>query len=522
LALRYNGATVRIPRLALAALPAVATMALFCLAACGGHAPSPPVSVSPITPSASAAPLPSASAKTYDVRSFGATGNGTSDDAGAIQRALREAAKVRGTVYLPAGTYLCSTPLTLPDSVRLAGEGDTSWLKGELIFASSDSIEKLRIGAVGRCAVTNADNADGTTFTDCRFHGGGSSAGVNSSVVYLGGPQGNVSHVLFVRCQIERTSYVPPHGVNTYADGVGNTITIHEFCYLPDSGHVEHITFQDCHLGASNGHATGALRMMMEAFTWDNHTGRVYHGWKDLTFDGCTIEASDTGGLDFADKQISPGGQHSSSGVLINGCTFLGAARSNSGYGGLPITYECPTGIVITNNTFYATPHQAIGGSHVGTGVRNAPGLLVQGNIFDMTRSPVGLTHDTGSPCINLVGFGSRVIDNDFVYDAGLGVVIEADVSPAVGNLIEGNTFTDRRSSGGEPTIEFVDDHSAGNHGNHVASNTITNHAAGAAGVIAQTGGGPNYVAGNTFLSAGSTPFVVQSGTLVHTGNQVR
>ncbi len=493
--------------------------ALLGLAACGGRGTSPAASVSPPV---SVAPLPSVSGRLFDVKSYGATGNGTTDDSAAIGRALREAARVGGTVYLPPGTYACSTPVTLPNSVRVLGDGDSSWLKGELVFASSDRIEKLRIGAVGRCAVTNAANADGTTFSDCRFHGGGSTEDENSSVIYLGGNQGNVSRVLFLRCQIERTSYVPPASVSAYANGVGNTITIHEFCYLPHSGHVENITFRDCDLGAFNGHASGALRMILEAYTWDNHTGLVYHGWKGLDFEGCTIEASDTAGLDFADRQVGATGKHSSSGVLITGCTFLGAAKNRgSGYGGLPITYECPTGIVITNNLFYATPQQSIGGSHVGKGVTDAPALLVQGNTFDMTRSPVGLTHETGQPCINLVGYRSRVVDNKFIYDTGLGVVIEADVSPAVGNVVQGNTFTDRRSSGGEPTIEFTDDHGVGNHDNHVTGNTITNRAAGAAGVITQTGGGTNFVQNNTIYSGSATPFVVQSGKIVRSGNVI-
>ncbi len=496
---------------------ALATASLS-LAACGGQAPSPlPSGSSPV----SAAPFPSASGTLFDVKSYGATGNGTSDDSAALQRALSQAAKVGGTVYLPAGTYACSTPVTLPSGVRIRGDGDVSWLKGQMVFASADRVEKLKVGAVGRSAVTNAANASGTVFSDCLFHGGGSTEGVNSSVLYLGGSQGNVSDIVFSRCQVERTSYVPPAGVNAYANGVGNTITIHEFCYLPHGGHVEHITFRDCHLGASNGQAAGALRMMMEAYTWDNNTGRVYHGWKDLTFEGCTIEASDTAGLDFADRVVTASGEHSSSGVLITGCTFLGAAKDPHGYGGSPITYECPTGIVITHNTFYASPQQAIGGSHVGRGVADAPGLLVESNTFDMTRSPVGLKHQAGTPCVNLVGFDSRVVNNTFIYNVGLGVVVEGDESAAAGNVVQGNTFTDQRTTAGEPTIELVDRQGRGCHDNHISANTITNRAAGAAGVIVQTSGGPNFAQGNTIYCGSGVPFVVQSGRLVQSGNQI-
>jgi Pectate lyase superfamily protein/Right handed beta helix region len=519
---RYNGATVRTRSLTLAVLVALSIASLG-FAACGGGAPSPGPTQSAPGSSSPPSPLPSVSGKVFNVTAYGAVGNGTSNASAAVQRALGDAAKVGGTVYLPAGTYACPTPITLPNGVGVRGDGASSWLEGQLVFASADRIQGLKIGAAGAGAVTNAADAAGTTFSDCRLHGGGSEQGVDGSVLYLGGGQGSVHDVTFTHCQIERTSYVPPAGVDAYARGVGNTITIHEFCYLPHSGHVEHITFTDCDLGASNGTASGALRMVLEAFTWDNHTGLVYHGWKDLTFTGCTIEAGDTTGLDFADQLVPSTGRHSSSGVLISGCTFLGAHRNPaSSYTGLPIVYECPTGIVISHNTFYASPHEAIGGSHVGQGVTGAPGLLIEGNTFDMTRSPIGLKHLTGEPCLSLIGFNNRVIGNTFVYDQGLGVLIEGDASPAVGSTIQGNTFTDTRAANGEPTIELTDQQGQGCHDNHIIGNTITNRAAGGAGVIAQTGGGPNFAQGNTIYCGKAAPFVAQSGKLVHNANSVR
>ena len=128
----------------------------------------------------------------------------------------------------------------------------------------------------------------------------------------------------------------------------------------------------------------------------------------------------------------------------------------------------------------------------------------------------------TGEPCISLVGFDNRVVTNTFIYDAGLGVLVEGDVTPAVGSTIQGNTSTDRRGSQGESTIELTDQHGQGCRDNHIVGNTITNRAAGAAGVIAQTGGGPNFAQGNTIYCGSAAPFAVESGTLVHGGNDVR
>ena len=468
---------------------------------------------------------------TVNVRHYGARGDGRHDDSDAMRRAIKAAATRPGsTVYLPRGTYLCRSTTSLSNRVNLRGEGrSASWLRGRLEFGSRSRVSRLKIGDAGSSAVTNRRGASGTTFRACRFHGGGSSEGVNGSVVYLGGSQGSVSDVLFSGCAIERTSYVPPAGVDAFAKNVGNTITIHEFTWRRDTAHVEGITFRDCHLGASNGRETGALRMMLEAYCWDDRTGLVYHGWKDLTLDGCLIEASDNGCLDFADNRLLTGSdppRHASSGVLISGCTLLGAAKHDPyGHGGLPITYECPSGMVIRDNTFYASPHEAIGGSKTLTDT-TAPGLLIEGNTFDMTRNPAGLEHERSEPVISLIGRGSRVLGNTFLYDAGWGVLIKGGgggtVFAASGNLIKGNSFTDTRTTGGEPTIKLADDYGVGCHDNRIVANTIRNRGAGRGGVIYQSSGsGTNYASDNRIDCGSSLPFLVRSGEIRRTGNRV-
>lgn len=77
-----------------------------------------------------------ASPAQFNVRDFGAVGDGVADDSAAIQNAINEAAKSGGVVYLPAGTYLLATVtgsnhvLLQPRSnVTLLGDGDLSVLK---------------------------------------------------------------------------------------------------------------------------------------------------------------------------------------------------------------------------------------------------------------------------------------------------------------------------------------------------------------------------------------------------------
>jgi hypothetical protein len=59
---------------------------------------------------------------TFSVKSFGAKGDGVSDDTAAFQRALNAAAAHHGgTVYAPVGNYRFTGTLTVPNAVALAG-----------------------------------------------------------------------------------------------------------------------------------------------------------------------------------------------------------------------------------------------------------------------------------------------------------------------------------------------------------------------------------------------------------------
>ncbi|MGD9897199.1 MAG: glycosyl hydrolase family 28-related protein [Candidatus Methylacidiphilaceae bacterium] len=67
----------------------------------------------------------------FDVREFGARGDGVSDDSAALRKALAAAEKAGGgIVYLPAGIYAVRESFFLPPKTLLEGDGkDFSWLK---------------------------------------------------------------------------------------------------------------------------------------------------------------------------------------------------------------------------------------------------------------------------------------------------------------------------------------------------------------------------------------------------------
>lgn len=65
----------------------------------------------------------------YNVRDYGATGDGETDDTAAISEAITAAAPTSAptgnTVYFPAGKYVVTSSLVVPPALALQGAGGT-------------------------------------------------------------------------------------------------------------------------------------------------------------------------------------------------------------------------------------------------------------------------------------------------------------------------------------------------------------------------------------------------------------
>jgi hypothetical protein len=115
--------------------------------------------------------------RVYDVRRFGALGDGRTDDTASIRRALAELGKAGGILALSPGDYVVSGPLDLPASavwhIRGAGRTTTRLLVGGSAAA----------GELFRCSHAHVRRAFGCSIEDLTID----AAGLPGTVVYLDG-----------------------------------------------------------------------------------------------------------------------------------------------------------------------------------------------------------------------------------------------------------------------------------------------------------------------------------------------
>ena len=94
------------------------------------------------------------SSPTVNVKTFGATGNGSTDDRAAIQAAIDSISV--GTVIFPAGAYLINAGVVLKPNVSLVGDGTTVYL-----LAGANTINLLNYNNPSSTTLVSNFNIDG-------------------------------------------------------------------------------------------------------------------------------------------------------------------------------------------------------------------------------------------------------------------------------------------------------------------------------------------------------------------------
>lgn len=110
-----------------------------------------------------------------NVATYGATGDGATDDTAAIQAALAAVPATGGLVYIPAGTYLISSSLTIPNKTHIHGAG-----MGATVLKKTASFAMLKFWG------TATGPANHLTFAGARdlYLDGGNFTGTMIDMVY--------------------------------------------------------------------------------------------------------------------------------------------------------------------------------------------------------------------------------------------------------------------------------------------------------------------------------------------------
>lgn len=375
-----------------------------------------------ITPANVNSWLNRAGGEVFNVKAYGAEGDGVTDDSTALQAAIDAAeAAGGGRVFLPPGDYLFATGLVIDSpNVILVGDGDDSVLTytgsgtGITISAASITLQNLKIdttGASGTVAVSSS--ASKTQLVNVFVSGTSSDAQQNGRVnLVSGADDALVQGCTFtgaypsVTIQSDRCRVIGNHfetfRLGVYlVGGAGNTVNSNNFVSVGGSGVV-----------------AGFDAILVETST-------------DVVISGNNILASREHGIYVAggssginERVVITG--NNISGVPQNGVKFLGATLARQHLHG-----------VISSNVMEGTGSAS---SLLGISVGNSKHLQITGNVVTKflngihIRGGIETCNVVGNLVRESIGAGIRIVDTS-----------EANIDVAV----IGNKVNDNSTAGG-------------------------------------------------------------------------
>lgn len=398
-------------------------------------------------------------ANVYNVKSFGAAGDGATDDSAAITAAIT-AAVAGGTVWFPKGAYLTG-PLTISSNATLAGDGATVTLAASATATLLTITSKTNVTVRG----LTLDGGDTTDYYAVYVAAPGSYSkvrGTRHGIVVSGSGTRNISIngctvTGFTGDGISLSDLGTATLGQNYA-GYSIRDTTVKLCYnglhLPDGGEYGTIS------GVSVAHCSTGIRMS---------AGNVYVANSMFTncVDGCQMV----------------NGTNAAHGSFM-GCTFNHAARY--GLSVASVTY----GHTFTGcdfwyadlNMFAARGFRFVGGAFGQTDITIDTGGMhtFTGNHFNATDS---LTLKSTYPCMITGNVYSAVGTHTITIDGG-------PVNQFIGNAFAGTVTVTRDANGNVDSSLFA----ANTFGSTIAGYTADPTAFTRTGIKLTTGAGANKI----------------------------
>jgi hypothetical protein len=424
----------------------------------------------------------------FNVKNYGAVGDGTTDDRASIQTAIDAAvAAGGGTVYMPVGVYKLTTKLTLGNGVTLCGDGNRSVLKP---IYSSLSVNR----------VIDNDWTNGNSDISLRnFKLDRSGANITHGMLFNG-----ILNLLIEGVEISgrpavASGCIAVSGIGPATRLLSKNVKVTN-CYFADVGNY----------GVQVGFVDGCVMSNNVAYEADREVFGVEpegagSSSKNVAIIGNTIYGSlAVMGTSTGLIVVTESSSGSVYGVTVSGNTLRQAPGAGTGaenpgilvLGGdsISVTGNCcydmhgpgiqisnallPTfGVVVQGNSVF---NCGLTGSHPGIKLRNAYRCVVSGNHVVGASHTVSISEEASS-ANNLI-FGNYLQDATPLSAAGTGSLIygnknaDGDATMAVPTMQLGSTDTTlSRSAAGVLAVEGVDVLLTGGALGTPSSGTLTN-----------------------------------------------
>lgn len=222
-------------------------------------------------------------------------------------------------VILPKGVY--NIDITMPKGTTLIGDGEDTWIQGNLIVDSNCTVENLKVGIVGKsCTLSN--NTTNANFNNVTFTGG-----VNSSQGSFWINEKKVSDIKFTNCKFVNGEY---NGVTLVDKGT-------------EAAHIDSIIFDKCYFKDNK-------RMNIECLVRKGNND-ITGGYKNITLINSTfiknVDGDDTNiNISFDSNSLSSDSTVKEGGYSkIDNCYIEGGSYS--------LEIAGATNMLIVNNKIY-------------------------------------------------------------------------------------------------------------------------------------------------------------------------
>jgi len=297
----------------------------------------------------------------YNVKTYGAKGDGTTDDTSAIQAAATAAGAVGGTLYFPPGTYVITDKITLSSGITVLGASDQFDLPSPTCMIKQTATNK---------DIFYGSDIGQVLFRNLCLQGTGSGSGIGIDLVRS--LNANNRYFRFENMYIRNTGGDGIYITNAIVTQFDRVIT--ESC-VGDGFHIvglSSVAGTSCTFTACYGDGN-----LQSAFHLDT---MIY-----CTFNSC---AADACGIGYWLKACQ--------GIAMNACGVENPNNRSTNYPGIPYKIDGSNGIVM--NACYE-----LGTLASGKGIwltNNSYGIGIHGfNDINNGASAKWLTVDSGSNC---------------------------------------------------------------------------------------------------------------------------